>query len=243
MGLVEVIKSLAGIEEWDFSDRRGTLRIPCKLEGKLSKGDDSVDVEIVDIGLRGLRVLVLGKVRKRSVMELSPRGESETIPVKCRIEWKKDVPEGYLTGVSFRDSEDVLAGSWLFEELRAIGTEAMETKQRRTGIRVICNAECMIRVENQRRDATLIDLGLGGALIEHDGDPLPEGLKLKFSLGPIDELSRVYINSEVVVHYDRDVPRYGLKFDTFSLGGVTDLERYLTYFYALSKAEEKRPED
>ena len=34
------MKSLAGIEEWDFSDRRGTLRIPCHLNARL--GDDEV---------------------------------------------------------------------------------------------------------------------------------------------------------------------------------------------------------
>ena len=234
MGLVQIIKSLAGIEEWDFSDRRGTLRIPCDLEARLGKADDVVPVRVVDIGLRGLRVLVLGKVRKRAVLELMPPQEKTGPSVTCRIEWKKQVEEGFLTGVSFRESEETLAKSWLFEELRAIGAEAIKTEQRRTGIRVICNTDCMIRVGHNRREATLIDLGLGGALIECDGEPLEEGLSLKFSLGPMDELARVYVNAEVVIAYDREPARYGLKFDTFSLGGVTDLERYLTYFYAKS---------
>ena len=203
LGLVELIKSLAGIEEWDFSDRRGTLRIPCELEARLGKADDTVPVRIVDIGLRGLRVLVFGKVRKRAVLDLMPPEEKTGPSLSCRIEWKKKVEEGFLTGVSFRESEETLSKSWLFDELRAIGAEAIKTEQRRTGIRVICNADCMIRMENTRRNATLIDLGLGGALVECEGESLEEGQALKFSLGPLDELARVYVNARIVIAYPK----------------------------------------
>ena len=120
MGLLNLLKSLAGIDEWDFSDRRSALRIPCQLDGQFLKKDGQViDVKIVDIGLRGLQVLVLGKLRKGSIVTLKSSEPSDgDTGVACRIEWKKKHPEGFLAGVSFQESPANLSDSWLFEELR-----------------------------------------------------------------------------------------------------------------------------
>lgn len=234
MGLLDVLKSLAGIEQWDYSDRRGSLRIPCHIEGRLEKGDSSVKVEIADISLVGMRVLVLGKVRKGSVMELKPakkkRGKTST--VKCRIEWKLKHEKGWLAGVSFKESEEAMSDSWLFQEIKAIGKEAVKTQRRREGVRVTCTAPAKLKVGKELREANLIDLGFGGALVECDGELWKEGEKIRLDFGPMDELSRVVINSEIVVTHDRDIARYGIKFLTFHTGGVTDLERYLDYFYS-----------
>jgi PilZ domain len=237
LGLLELLKSLAGIEHWDFSDRRGTLRIPCQIQGRLRKGDADVNVEIVDIGMRGLQVLVHGKVRKGSVVEILSHDQNVESSVKCRIEWKKEQGDGFLTGVSFQDTEDALGDSWLLKELKEIGNEAIRTEQRRSGVRVICMAEAKLKIGDTRKETLLVDLGLGGALIELESHPLSPGELVRFEFGPIDDLSRVVINSEVAVAYQRETPRYGLRFDTFFVGGVTDLERYLTYFYALRTSQ------
>ena len=233
MGLLDHMKSLAGIEEWDFSDRRGTLRIPCQLQARLVNDKKEIDVEIVDIGLRGMRLLLKGKVRKGSVVELHPK-QGQGGPVSCKIEWKKKTSGDFLSGASFQDDQKALSESWLFEELKAIGMEAVNTQQRRSGVRVICNTPATLKQGNQKREVTMVDLGLGGALIEDDGEPLSKGDKVRLIYGPLDDMPRIAVNCEVVTTYKREVPRYGLRIDTFFDGGVTDIERYLTHFFSLA---------
>ena len=230
MGLLDHMKSLAGIEEWDFSDRRGTLRIPCRLEARLRTSGEEVEADVVDIGLRGLCLLIKGKVRKGSVVDLLPR-QSEEQPVKCKIQWKKKHSDGFLSGVSFQDDKESLSRSWLFEEVKAIGLEAVETEQRRSGVRVICNTPAQLKHGNERREVSMVDVGLGGALIESDGETLKSGDKVRLEFGPLEELPRVAVNCEVVTTYKREPPRYGLRIDTFFDGGVTDIEQYLTHFF------------
>lgn len=237
--MLDVLKSLAGIEQWDYSDRRGSLRIPCHLKGRLEKGDSTTDVEITDISLVGIRALVLGKLRKGSTVELKPRKKKgKAKPVKCRVEWKVKQDDGWLAGLSFKDSEDTMSQSWLFQEIVAIGKEAVKTQQRREGVRVMCTAPAKLKVASDLRDAQLRDLGFGGALLECPGEQWGAGQKVRLDFGPIGDLSRVVINSEVVVSHKQKTPRYGLKFLTFHTGGVTDLERYINYFYELNEAED-----
>jgi PilZ domain-containing protein len=231
MGLLDHMKSLAGIEEWDFSDRRGTLRIPCQLQARLRTSGDEVEAVVVDIGLRGLCLLIKGKIRKGSVVELLPRNSSEQ-PVNCKIQWKKKHSDGFLSGVSFQDDKESLSRSWLFEEVKAIGHEAVETEQRRSGVRVICNTPAKLKLGTEKREVAMIDLGLGGALIESAGDPFKTGDKVRLEFGPLEDLPRVAVNCEVVATYKRELPRYGLRIDTFFDGGVTDIEQYLSHFFA-----------
>lgn len=225
------MKSLAGIEVWDFSDRRGTLRIPCELQAKLSKDGDP-DVQIVDIGLRGLRLTVNGKIRKGTNIELYPVQGSGG-PVHCKIEWKKKQSDGFLTGVSFTDDKDALSNSWLFHEMKAIGLEAVETEQRRSGVRVICRTPARLKIGSEKRDVLMVDLGLGGALIEFEGEQLKKGDKVRLEFGPVEELVRVVVDCEVVTTYKREKPRVGLRIEGFFDGGVTDIERYLNHYFAL----------
>lgn len=232
MGLLDHMKSLAGIEEWDFSDRRGTLRIPCHLNARLGD-DEQTEVEVVDIGLRGMRLLVKGKIRKGSTFELHPHN-GEGGPVSCKIEWKKKHSDGFLTGVSFQDSESSLSSSWLFQELKAIGLESVQTEQRRSGVRVICRTPAKLKQDQEKREVLLVDLGLGGALVELDGEPIKAGDKVRLEFGPQNELPRVVVNCEVVTTYKRDKPRAGLRIDSFFDGGVTDIERYLSHYFALA---------
>lgn len=232
MSLLELLESLAGIEHWDFSDRRSTLRIPCGIDASLEHSGKTVPVVVEDIGLQGLRLLVLGKVRKGSIVELSaPDKPGE--PVRCRIEWKREHPQGFVTGASFKDSAEQLSRSWLFQEVKSIGEEAVETKKRRRGVRVICNTSAQLKVQGEKIEINMIDLGLGGALIEGEGLEFQKGDTFRLAVGPLEELPRMVVNGSVVTVHQRELPRYGVAFDSFFEGGVTDVERYLTHFYEL----------
>lgn len=233
MGLLDHMKSLAGIEEWDFSDRRGTLRIPCNLEARLTHEGSDIEAEIVDIGLRGLRLILKGKVRKGSVVELHPK-QGQRRPVSCKIEWKSKTSDGFLSGASFQNDSKALSESWLLDEVKAIGAEAVKTQQKRSGVRVICNTPAKLKHGQEKRDVVMVDLGLGGALIESDGEALKKGDAVRLEYGPIEDLPRVVLNCEVVATYKREIPRYGLRIDTFFQGGITDIERYLSHFFAPS---------
>jgi hypothetical protein len=231
LGLLELLRSLAGLERWDLSDSRSVLRIPCQIRCQIvERGGLCQQATIVDIGLRGLRLQVPGKIRKGSVVTLSSTS-ADGQGVHCRIEWKKPQGDGFLTGVSFRDSEEVLSRSWLIAELKAIGVEAVQTALRRRGVRVICDAPCLLISGDSRSEALMRDLGLGGSLVECAGPGLKVGDPARLDFGPVAELGKVSVSGQVVAVYDREVPRYGIRFDTFSLGGVTDLERYLTHYF------------
>jgi hypothetical protein len=233
MGLLDLLKSLAGIEQWRFSDRRSALRIPCEIGCRLKdKSGPPQTAVIVDIGLRGLRLMVPGKLRKGALVELASPSSQERLSVKCRVEWKKADNDGVLAGVSFLDSEEVLSRSWLVDELKAIGAEAVRTAQRRGGVRVICDADVKVIWKGDRanqRQGVMRDMGVGGTLLECPGPVMKLGDPVRLDFGPIEELAKMAVNGEIVAVYDMETPRYGVRFDTFSMGGVTDLERYLTY--------------
>jgi hypothetical protein len=230
-GLLEVVRSLAGIEQWDVSDPRSALRIPCEINCQLKdRGGSSQPATVADIGLRGLRLMVQGKVRKGSVVELAS-AQRDGQAVRCRIEWKKSEGDGVLMGVSFQDSPEALSHSWLIDELKAIGVEAVQTALRRRGIRVICDAPALFTCMGEKREAMMRDLGLGGALVQCPGPLLKAGESAGLEFGPVEALEKIALTGQVVAVYDREIPRYGVRFDTFSLGGVTDLERYLTYYF------------
>jgi hypothetical protein len=179
--------------------------------------------------------MVTGKVRKGSLVELSSEMEQEGRAVTCRIEWKKAESDGILTGASFQDSGDTLSHSWLIAELKAIGVEAVQTAVRRRGVRVICDAPALFTCKADRREALIRDLGLGGALVQCSGPALKAGDSTRLEFGPVGDLGKIALNGQVVAVYEREIPRYGVRFDTFSLGGVTDLERYLTYYFEQSR--------
>lgn len=218
------------MENWKYSDRRSALRIPCDIDCQIKdKAGKLMEGKIVDIGLRGLRLVVPGQLRKGSQIELCSRTADQGAVVKCRIEWKTKAADGNQAGASFQDSEDALAHSWLIEEVKAIGSEAQQTSQRRRGVRVICDLPVRLSHAADKREGVLLDLGLGGALVECAGDPLKVKEDVRLDFGPLAELSKVAIIARVVAVYDRHTPRYGVRFDTFKDGGVTDLDRYLAH--------------
>lgn len=218
------------MESWKYSDRRSALRIPCDISCQIKgKAGKLIEAKIVDIGLRGLRLEVPGQLRKGSQIELCSPHPGRGAVVKCRIEWKTKTADGNLAGVSFQDSEEVLARSWLIEEVKEIGSEAQQTSQRRRGVRVICDLPVRLSRDGETREGVLVDLGLGGALLECGGEPLRDKEVVRLDFGPVGEHGKVAIIAQVVVVYTRETPRYGVRFDTFKEGGVTDLDRYLAF--------------
>ena len=119
--------------------------------------------------------------------------------------------------------------------MKQIGLEAVNTDQRRSGVRVICNTPAKLKHGKEKLEVTMIDVGLGGALVECDGEPLKKGDRVRLEFGPLQDLPRVVVNCEVVTTYKRDIPRFGLRIDSFFDGGVTDIEQYLTHFFALAE--------
>ena len=231
--ILKALKELVGLG-WDFSDRRRLLRLPCKLEAQVGRGEDLMMAEIRDLSVNGLQVLCYGPVKKNQSIRVKCKNlhlEAEHDTVNCTIQWREKEGNGYLVGASFDDSEALMANSWVHFELKKLGLEMSKATQKRKAIRVVCLIPALLGVDGEVRKVKVKDLGLNGARIQAVGDKLEKGQTVKIGFGPIEKLPKIDADAKVVSVRGRRVPQYGLEFTDFRSGNSAALQRYLDFFF------------
>jgi hypothetical protein len=236
--LIERMKDLVGVKPWDYAERRKALRVPCRIEGTVQRGDQVMGAEIRSVGMGGLSLLVYGKLKKGQTVQvrcLKEHLQACQNTITCRVEWTRKEGSGVLVGVSFQEHKEILNRSWLVFELREAGVRAKNTKQKRENVRVNCLIPARMQNGKDNRKARIRDLASNGARVECPGAPFQEGEALVLRFGPIEHLPAIAVAARVVTIRDFGVMHYGLAFDQFEVGDKKALRKYISHFFHPAK--------
>ena len=236
--LILKLKDIVGVKGWDYAERRKALRVSCRIDGTVQKGDAVMGSEIRGISTGGLSILCFGKLKKGDVVKIRSLKEhlqASHNTITCRVEWTRKEGPGMMLGVSFQEQKEILNKSWLIFELKELGVRAKNTKQKRGGVRVPCLIPGRIVAGSENRQARIRDLGTHGARVECPGPTLLEGSPLILRFGPIEHLPEISVAASLISTRDFGVMHYGLAFGDFQTGNAKELQKYMKHFFNPSK--------
>ena len=238
MGFFDLIKSLVGKPGWDYSERRGKMRVRCRIEASLLVSSGLIGVEIQDISIKGMQLMCLGKVKPGAQVELrgvKQYNQAQVHSLRCRVEWAKKQTPGWLAGVSFLDSAEDMSKSWLFWELKSTGVRMRENDQQRTTFRVRCLIPARLNSRTQNLQARITNLGPKGAMVATMGEMMKVGEVVTLRFGPVEELPKIAVRAQIASVHVEGAPTYGVKFMSYEAGDDEQLKKYLDFFFNNTK--------
>lgn len=234
MGFLDVLKSLIGKEEWDYSERRGKIRAKCRIEASVLVGHGLIGAEIRNISVKGMQIMCLGKVKKGAQVQLrgvKQYNQASIHNVNCLVEWSRKKTPGWLVGVSFLDSLEDMGKSWLYWELRDQNIRMPGADQRRKTHRVKCLLPARLTSRTQNVNARVVNLSPEGAMVQAVGEKMEKGESVTLRFGPHEELPKVCIKATIASIPVAGAPTYGLKFMSYEVGDEARVKQYLDFFF------------
>lgn len=234
MGFLELLKSLVGKKGWDYNERRGKVRVNCRIDASLLKGQALIGIQIQNISVKGMLLMCLGKVKKGDLVALKgvkQYNQAEVHQVNCRVEWVEKKTPGWQAGVTFLDSMQDMSRSWLYWEMKEQNLRMVGADQRRETFRVRTKIPAKVSVESELRKAQIVNLSNGGAQVQIMGDGLRENQVVGLTFGPLEELPKVGVSATVASLHVEGAPVYGLRFLNYQVGTEDDMRRYLDFFF------------
>lgn len=234
MGFLELLKGLVGKKGWDYDERRGKLRVGCRIQASLLHKGGLMGADILNISVKGMKLLCYSKIKKGSLVQLKgvkQYNQAEIHEINCRVEWVEKGPAGWHCGVQFTDSLQEMSRSWLYWELKEQNLRMVGADQRRGSFRVRTNIPATVRSATDSLRSKVVNLSPGGAMVQVLGDPLVTGQVVTLNFGPLDQLPRITASATVASIHVEGAPVYGLRFLSYSHGSPQDLKQYLDYFF------------
>ena len=234
MGFVELLKSLVGKKGWDYDERRGKVRVHCRIQASLLHKGGLMGCDIKNISVKGMQLSCYSKVRKGALIQLKgvkQYNQAEIHEINCKVEWVEKSSGGWLAGVQFTDSLQDMAKSWLYWELKDQNVRMVGADQRRESFRVRTNIPSILRTDSEALKSKVVNLSPGGAMVQVLGTGLLKGQVVTLNFGPIDKLPRMSAKAIVASTHVEGAPVYGLRFLEFSHGGTEELKQYLDFFF------------
>ena len=152
----------------DFQpERRQTTRIECCYQVLCSHPVDSWEASVVDMGLGGLRLRSAraAETGDRLVLRQTDNAFGD---IQVEVVWARQVEDSQREfGVVYRCDVESMERSWAKDALRRLGFEKSALYERRRHVRRQTTASATLQINpSQSAEATILDLGLGGALVE-----------------------------------------------------------------------------
>lgn len=207
-------------------ERRGQIRLKCRYPVLVTSGERSFRSLVTDLGPAGLRVKYVGRLKKGAPVSVQlTEGGAEA--VACKTVWcrARRLSSDRVAGLAFADSPEQLASSWVHPLLSELGWTDLRP-QRREWVRVAADLPVTLDGKGERR-ALLLDLGVGGALVQIDFEPAGD---YNLRLGPWGELPGLLLPSRVVGSHHDDLAqvRYcRLAFAPLDDAAVRELGHYI----------------
>lgn len=179
-------------------ERRKVVRLKCKIPVRLlPESGAPLEAMVVDLGLKGLCLRCCERLQPEEVYRVQHPGRSpefEVQEVRCKVRWVRErrFSDSSLYGLAFHDSRSNIERSWIRYILNCLGLDEANAFQRRVYLR----ARLDVPVTIEGEPARLLDLGLGGALLE--GLALKEGESKVLCLGPWSGLEGLELAGQVV---------------------------------------------
>jgi hypothetical protein len=200
-------------------ERRQSNRADCCYQVELVRGDERVDASVINMGLGGIRFLATCTLQRGDCVELSESAMGLG-PASVRVAWvRPEAPGRFEYGGIYHGPVDQLDPSWVKPALQRLGFEAPTRYERRRHQRANLAVDARLLRQDREIVCRLIDLGLGGALIQAD-EALPQGCVLKLEVQAPEALDGELLSGEplaATLIYTRPDPdggfRLGLAFE------------------------------
>ena len=183
-------------------ERREMIRLKCRFPVRCFYKDQSFRGIVTDMGIKGLRLESPRKLRKGQMLQIELEeltGPFSVARVNCQVRWCRNQKTSTFIGmgVSYEEPLERMSDSWVRSVLYELGFEEEFIYQRRRAVRVDCCLSGELEMDGQRVPVSIVNLGVGGALIRGMGalelrDPV------RLFLGPETPLPSVGLESEVV---------------------------------------------
>ena len=150
-------------------ERRTVVRLPCQVAVEVVTPDGIQFSTVTDLSTQGMRLEGPTNLGKGQTFEvLQPK--SKLGAVTCQVVWCKPVPNtrNITMGLTFADTPQKLAKSWVKEQLLALGFDASKRNERRNFIRFPAPSLQVFLVDgvgDVLAEGRLINIGHGGALV------------------------------------------------------------------------------
>lgn len=234
VGFLDVLKSLVGKEDWDYTERRNKVRVNCRIEASLLIRTGLIGVEIRNISVKGMQLMCLGKVRKGEIVEIrgvKQYNQASVSSLQCRVEWVRKQTPGWLAGVTFLETTEQMGKSWLFWELRDLNLRMSGSNQRRVSHRVKCLLPARLTSRTQNLNARITNLSPHGAMVQTVGEMMEPGETVTLRFGPHEELPKISVKGNIASVHVKGAPTYGIRFMSFEAGDEKKLKSYLDFFF------------
>lgn len=188
--------------ELPIEDRRTAGRMDCNLDTSyVTQTGSSGNATVLDVSRRGLRVRTSTSVRKGITIALKPPPElaqGDYAPLMARIMWTSKDGDGCLAGLLLPPGSEN-EQTWLEAYLVSKGYNIAEP-QRRKFVRAESEiAGLLLQDEQPDLEVLVLNLGLGGALLQTDHQ-LEKNSAFRLDLGPYADLPALEISGTILRH-------------------------------------------
>lgn len=176
--------------ELALHQKRRLTRIVCHYSVTCHWENANVQARVLDMGLGGIRLSVPQPlpVGMSVLVQLDPPLVG-AFPVRAKVQWS----DGLEAGVAYGDIPGNIERSWVQRVLKLIGLDEQAIFERRLHVRVASR----LAVQVNGQDATMLNLGLRGALLEQDHE-VEAGHRLELTMGPLGQHPPLTLEGEVV---------------------------------------------
>jgi len=152
-------------EEVSLEDRRQAVRLRVEFPVQVRATSVS-EATAIDLSLTGVRLKVSSPLLIGENCHISLPGQPDQ-EVAATVQWCISGDSGASrAGLRFTDTPEKLTHSWVVDHLIVAGLQESQLSQKRRWIRVHTEAAVVVRDEKEQEfEATMLDLGVGGARI------------------------------------------------------------------------------
>lgn len=168
-GLRSMVRGLDA--DWDFSERRKTIRFSCRHKVDVSRGEDASKVAYVtNYSMGGLRFTSTVKYKVGDVVAVKfpyPLEGVQVRSVSCEILWVRKNPKTLeiVCGGRFKETKQRMSASWVAYLFREKGVDSKALVENRKLFRVPCQLDVLARAGEERAVGNVINFGPQGACL------------------------------------------------------------------------------
>ncbi len=149
-----------------FPERRQTIRVDCCYQVGCAIEGEEFPGTVSNMGLGGMRLLIPRRLPNGSELTLT-QADLDAGSVNSKVIWTRELRGGEVeTGLAYEGPPGRLQQSWVKPALQRLGFEVMPQHERRQHVRVNVKTTASLEAAGRKTPCTVVDLGLGGALVE-----------------------------------------------------------------------------
>jgi hypothetical protein len=156
--------------DWDFSERRKTIRFACRYKVDIVKGEESKVAYVINYSMGGLRFSSTHKYKVGDTVSVKFPHPLEGVTVRsisCEILFVRKNPKTLevVCGAKFKETKPRMAASWVAYLFREKGVDAKDLLENRKVYRTLCRLDVVARAGEERAVGHMINIGPTGACI------------------------------------------------------------------------------